>query len=115
MYGDDIMKIGFIGLGNMGAPMALNLLKAGHALNVFDLNAQAVETLKQAGARPAKTPKEASTDVEYVITMLPAAAHVKTVLTGEEGILAGIAKHTPIIDSSTIDPASVKAFAELAT
>jgi len=109
------MKIGFIGLGNMGAPMALNLLKAGHVLNVFDLNAHAVQSLTEAGATAKRTPKEASTDVEYVITMLPAAAHVKTVLTGEEGILAGIAKNVTIIDSSTIDPASVKTFAELAT
>ncbi|SIT51641.1 3-hydroxyisobutyrate dehydrogenase [Paraburkholderia piptadeniae] len=108
------MKIAFIGLGNMGAPMALNLLKAGHALNVFDLNAQAVQSLVAAGASAATSPKAASTDAELVITMLPAAAHVKAVLTGEEGILAGIAKNVTIVDSSTIDPASVKAFAELA-
>jgi 3-hydroxyisobutyrate dehydrogenase len=108
------MKIGFIGLGNMGAPMALNLLKAGHALNVFDLNAEAVQSLVAAGAKAAISPKAAATEVEYVITMLPAASHVKTVLTGEDGILAGIAKNITIIDSSTIDPASVKTFAELA-
>ncbi|MEM5437780.1 3-hydroxyisobutyrate dehydrogenase [Paraburkholderia diazotrophica] len=108
------MKIAFIGLGNMGAPMALNLLKAGHALTVFDLNAHAVQSLTDAGARAAKTPRAAATDAELIITMLPAAVHVKTVLTGEEGILAGIAKNVTIIDSSTIDPASVKAFAELA-
>ncbi|CAD6552675.1 3-hydroxyisobutyrate dehydrogenase [Paraburkholderia sabiae] len=108
------MKIGFIGLGNMGAPMAQNLLKAGHALQVFDLNPHAVQELKAAGATAKETPKEAATDVEAVITMLPAAAHVKAVLTGEEGILAGITKSTTIIDSSTIDPASVKTFAELA-
>ena len=108
------MKIGFVGLGNMGAPMALNLLKAGHALNVFDLNAEAVQSLVAAGAKATVSPKAAATDVEYVITMLPAATHVKTVLTGEDGILAGIAKNITIIDSSTIDPASVKTFAELA-
>ncbi|MEX3931496.1 3-hydroxyisobutyrate dehydrogenase [Paraburkholderia phymatum] len=108
------MKIAFIGLGNMGAPMALNLLKSGHALNVFDLNAHAVQLLTDAGATAATSPKAASTDAESVITMLPAAAHVKAVLTGEEGILAGIAKNVTIVDSSTIDPASVKAFAELA-
>jgi 3-hydroxyisobutyrate dehydrogenase len=108
------MKIGFIGLGNMGAPMALNLLKAGHALNVFDLSAQAVRTLVDAGAHAASSPKAAVSDVECVITMLPAAAHVRGVLTSDDGILAGIAKGVPIIDSSTIDPASVKAFAELA-
>jgi 3-hydroxyisobutyrate dehydrogenase len=108
------MEIGFIGLGNMGAPMAQNLLKAGHALQVFDLNPHAVQELKAAGATAKETPKAAATDVEAVITMLPAAAHVKAVLTGEEGILAGITKSTTIIDSSTIDPASVKTFAELA-
>ena len=108
------MKIGFIGLGNMGAPMALNLLKAGHAVNVFDLNAQAVQALVDAGAKAAGSPKAAVTDVEYVITMLPAAAHVRSVLTADDGIFAGVAKGVTIIDSSTIDPASVKAFAELA-
>ncbi|MFP4890113.1 3-hydroxyisobutyrate dehydrogenase [Paraburkholderia sp. EG304] len=108
------MKIAFIGLGNMGAPMALNLLKAGHALNVFDLSAQAVRMLVDAGAQAAGSPKAAASDVECVITMLPAAAHVRSVLVADDGILAGIAPGVPIIDSSTIDPASVKAFAELA-
>jgi 3-hydroxyisobutyrate dehydrogenase len=108
------MKIAFIGLGNMGAPMAQNLLKAGHKLNVYDVNEHAVQSLQSAGATASRTPKAAATDAEYVITMLPAAAHVKAVLTGENGILAGIAKNITIIDSSTIDPASVKAFAELA-
>jgi 3-hydroxyisobutyrate dehydrogenase len=108
------MKIGFIGLGNMGAPMALNLLKAGHVLSVFDLNTQTVQTLVDAGATAAPSPRSAATDAECVITMLPAASHVHTVLTGADGILAGIAKGVTIIDSSTIDPVSVKAFAELA-
>ncbi|MCT7317973.1 3-hydroxyisobutyrate dehydrogenase [Ralstonia sp. CHL-2022] len=108
------MKIAFIGLGNMGAPMARNLLKAGHALTVFDLNTQAVGALVEAGAMAAASPKDAATGAETVITMLPAAAHVRHVLTAEDGVLAGIAKGVPIIDSSTIDPASVKAFAALA-
>jgi len=108
------MKIAFIGLGNMGAPMARNLLKAGHALTVFDLSAQAVGALVEAGAAAAASPKEAVTGAETVITMLPAAAHVRHVLTAADGVLAGIAKGVPIIDSSTIDPASAKAFATLA-
>ena len=108
------MKIAFIGLGNMGAPMAHNLLKAGHALTVFDLNTQAVGALVEVGATAAASPKEAAAGAETVITMLPAAAHVRHVLTAEDGVLAGIAKGVPIIDSSTIDPASVKAFAVLA-
>ncbi|WP_133645851.1 3-hydroxyisobutyrate dehydrogenase [Paraburkholderia flava] len=108
------MKIGFIGLGNMGAPMALNLLKAGHALSVFDLSQDAVRTLVDAGAQSAASPKAAVQGAECVITMLPAAAHVRSVLTSEDGVLAGIARGVTIIDSSTIDPASVHAFAALA-
>ncbi|WP_321789003.1 3-hydroxyisobutyrate dehydrogenase [Paraburkholderia sp. J94] len=108
------MKIGFIGLGHMGAPMALNLIKAGHTLSVFDLSADAMRTLADAGATLAASPKAAATGAEWVITMLPAAAHVRTVLSAEDGVLAGVAKGVTIIDSSTIDPASAKAFAALA-
>lgn len=108
------MKIGFIGLGNMGAPMALNVLKAGHALTVFDLNAQAVQVLVEAGAKVAASPKVLASDVELVITMLPAAAHVRGVLTGSDGVFAGIGSGVTIVDSSTIDPASAREFAALA-
>lgn len=108
------MKVGFIGLGNMGAPMALNLLKNGHSLSVFDLNAEVVRTIVAAGANAAASPKAAAIDAEYVITMLPAPQHVRSVLTDENGVLAGIAKSATIIDSSTIDPMSAKAFAQLA-
>jgi 3-hydroxyisobutyrate dehydrogenase len=108
------MKIGFVGLGNMGAPMARNLLKAGHTLQVFDVSAPAVQALADAGAQPAASPKLAAAGAECVITMLPAAAHVRGVLTGDDGVLAGIARGVTIVDSSTIDPASVKSFAELA-
>ncbi|MEM5404435.1 MULTISPECIES: 3-hydroxyisobutyrate dehydrogenase [Paraburkholderia] len=108
------MKIGFVGLGHMGAPMALNLLKAGHTVTVFDLSASAMQTLAEAGAQKAASAKAAASGAEWVITMLPAAAHVRSVLTAEDGVLAGIAKGVTIIDSSTIDPASVKEFATLA-
>ncbi|CAM2169202.1 NAD-dependent L-serine dehydrogenase [Paraburkholderia sacchari] len=108
------MKIGFVGLGHMGAPMALNLLKAGHALTVFDLSAEAMQTLADAGATKAASPRAAATGAQWVVTMLPAAAHVRTVLTAEDGVLAGIAKGVTIIDSSTIDPASAKEFGALA-
>ncbi|MDD1787705.1 3-hydroxyisobutyrate dehydrogenase [Burkholderia gladioli] len=112
--GRHIMKIGFIGLGNMGAPMARNLLKAGHALRVFDLDAAAVQALVDAGARAAGSPREAAGDVECVITMLPAAAHVRHVIGAEDGVLAGIAPGVTIVDCSTIDPATVKAMAQAA-
>lgn len=108
------MKIGFIGLGNMGAPMALNLLKHGHSLQAFDLNEAALRALAQAGATACASPKAAVLDAEIVITMLPAAAHVRSVLTDEQGVLAGMAPGAAIIDSSTIDPASAQAFAKLA-
>ncbi|WP_233838497.1 3-hydroxyisobutyrate dehydrogenase [Paraburkholderia sp. ZP32-5] len=108
------MKIGFIGLGNMGAPMALNLLKAGHVLNVFDLNSESVQTLVRAGATATVSPGVAVTGVECVITMLPAAAHVKSVLTGEDGVLGAVPEGVFIIDCSTIDPATVKAMAQAA-
>jgi 3-hydroxyisobutyrate dehydrogenase len=108
------MKIGFIGLGHMGAPMALNLLKAGHTLKVFDLSEAALLTLAEAGAERAASPKDAASGAEWVVTMLPAAAHVRTVLTAADGVLAGIAKGVTIIDSSTIDPASAREFAALA-
>ena len=63
--------IAFIGLGQMGAPMAKNLLKQGHQLNVFDVNPQAIQALVESGARAAATPAQAATDAEFVITMLP--------------------------------------------
>ncbi len=108
------MKIGFIGLGNMGAPMALNLLKNGHSLQTFDLNEAALRMLSEAGATSCASPASAAAGVELVITMLPAAAHVRSVLTDEQGVLAGIAPGVTIVDSSTIDPASVQALAKLA-
>jgi 3-hydroxyisobutyrate dehydrogenase len=108
------MKIGFVGLGNMGAPMALNLLKAGHDLAVFDLSTQAVQQLVDAGAKKADSPKAAASGAAVVITMLPAAAHVRSVLAGNDGVLAGVSPGAAIVDSSTIDPASVREFAALA-
>src|SRR5579864_3916682 len=108
------MKIGFIGLGNMGAPMAHSLLKAGHSLTVYDLSQRAVQHMVDAGAEAAVSPRAAVKDAEYVVTMLPASIHVRNVLTGPDGILAGVAPGVAIIDSSTIDPASVKEFASLA-
>lgn len=108
------MKVAFIGLGNMGAPMALNLLKAGHALTVHDLNAQAVERLVAAGARPCQSPAEAAGSAHLVLTMLPAPQHVDKVLTGDQGVLGAIQRGVPIVDCSTIDPASVRRLAELA-
>ena len=99
------MKIGFIGLGNMGGPMASNLLKAGHELTVFDLVPEAVDSAVSEGATAAgDIATVARSNVELIITMLPAAKHVKTVYLEDDGILANVAKGVHLIDSSTIDP-----------
>jgi 3-hydroxyisobutyrate dehydrogenase len=108
------MKIAFIGLGNMGSPMALSLLKAGHSLIVYDLSQGAVQQVVDAGGEAAVSPRAAVKDAECIVTMLPTSNHVRSVLTGPEGILAGVGPGVTIIDSSTIDPTSVKEFASLA-
>ena len=98
------MEIAFIGLGNMGGPMAANLLKAGHALTVFDLDAHAVDVAVRAGATAAGSPREAAARGAIVITMLPAAQHVRAVYLGDDGVLAGTRAGAALIDCSTIDP-----------
>ena len=108
------MEIGFIGLGNMGGPMAANLLKAGHSLTVFDLSKTAVQAAVDLGARTAASPREAAQASEVVITMLPAAAHVRAVYLEPDGVLAGVRPGVPLIDSSTIDPATARLIGEAA-
>lgn len=110
------MKIGFLGLGNMGAPMAHNLLKAGHALVVFDINQTAVSSLTDAGATAAESPAAvAGHDVDMIITMLPAAVHVKSVYLGEGGLLAAVRKGVMLADCSTIDPHTAREIADIAS
>ncbi|PWR23410.1 3-hydroxyisobutyrate dehydrogenase [Zavarzinia compransoris] len=101
-------KIAFIGLGNMGGPMARNLVKAGHSLAVFDLSTAAVEALVAEGASAAASPSEAARGAEVVVSMLPAGAHVKSVYAAEGGVIDSIAKGSLLIDCSTIDVASAR-------
>src|SRR3546814_7031928 len=96
-------KIGFIGVGNMGGPMAVNLLKAGHEVTAFDLSAELVQKVVDAGGKKAATAADAVRDVEIVVSMLPAGKHVKAVYTGDKGILAAAKPGTLFVDSSTID------------
>ncbi|WP_165463506.1 sulfolactaldehyde 3-reductase [Atlantibacter sp.] len=96
--------IGFIGLGQMGAPMASNLLRQGHTLNVFDINPDAVQKLVARGAHAASTPADAAADAEFVITMLPNGDLVRAVLFGENGVCTTLAKEALVIDMSTIHP-----------
>ena len=102
------MRIAFIGLGNMGAPMARNLIKAGHQLNVFDLNKTILAELAELGSQVSASPREAAEGSELVITMLPAAAHVRSVYLSEDGVLAGVRAGTPVVDCSTIDPQTAR-------
>jgi len=96
--------IGFIGLGQMGSPMALNLIKGGHSLKVFDINDAAVEQLVKQGAIAAKSPADAASDSEFVITMLPNGTLVKNVIFGDEGIISTLSNSSLLIDMSTIHP-----------
>ncbi|MBC7192319.1 3-hydroxyisobutyrate dehydrogenase [Marinobacter sp.] len=107
-------KITFIGLGNMGGPMASNLIKAGHEVTVFDLSEDAVSALVSEGAKTAGTVHEASSGAECVVTMLPAGQHVETVYLGDDGLLASLAAGTLVIDSSTIAPETARGVAEVA-
>lgn len=100
--------IGFIGLGNMGGPMARNLVKAGHTLKVFDLSDKAVSALVDVGAQKAATATDAAKDVDFVVTMLPAGEHVRSVYLGENGLISVARKGTVFIDSSTIDVPSAR-------
>ena len=95
--------IGFIGLGNMGAPMAANLVKAGHRVTGFDIVPAPVAELAAKGGTTARTAAEAAAAGEIVITMLPAGPQVRSVYLGGDGVLARAAKGALLIDCSTID------------
>jgi 3-hydroxyisobutyrate dehydrogenase len=107
-------KIAFIGLGNMGGPMAKNLVKAGHEVHVFDLSAAAVADVTATGGLAANSVAIAVRDVDVVVSMLPAGKHVKAVYTGDDGIIATARKGTLFIDSSTIDVDSAREVGALA-
>lgn len=108
-------NLAFIGLGNMGAPMAENLLKAGYTLSVYDLSADATQRLQQAGARVADSPKAAAANAQVVISMLPAGKHVHSVYLGDGGLLSDLPKGTLVIDSSTIAAEDARIVADAAT
>ncbi|MED4977741.1 2-hydroxy-3-oxopropionate reductase [Heyndrickxia faecalis] len=107
-------QIGFIGLGIMGKPMALNLIKAGYELVVNDLNQDAMKAVVEAGATSVSSAKEVAEKSDIIITMLPASKHVKAVIAGKNGILDGIKEGAIIIDMSSITPDVSKELAALA-
>ncbi|WP_355586361.1 3-hydroxyisobutyrate dehydrogenase [Xanthomonas cannabis] len=107
-------KIAFIGLGNMGGPMAANLIKAGHQLRVFDLVQGALDAASAAGAHVAASALDTLADAEIVISMLPASRHVEGLYLGEGGLLAQIPAGALVIDCSTIAPVSARKLADAA-
>jgi 3-hydroxyisobutyrate dehydrogenase len=107
-------KIGFIGLGNMGMPMAQNLLKAGYEVTGFDLNVDATERLAASGGNTANSIADACKAAEVVITMLPAGEQVREVYLGAGGVLATVGPETLLIDCSTIDVATAREVAQAA-
>ncbi|WJI15019.1 3-hydroxyisobutyrate dehydrogenase [Pseudoxanthomonas winnipegensis] len=106
--------IAFIGLGNMGGPMAVNLVKAGHTLSVFDLAPAALEAAKAAGAHAAASALDTLDGAEVVISMLPASRHVEGLYLGDGGLLEKIPAGALVIDCSTIAPASARKVAQAA-
>ncbi|MEF2967053.1 NAD(P)-dependent oxidoreductase [Paenibacillus sp. M1] len=106
-------KIGFIGLGTMGAPMAANLLKQGYEVTVYNRTASKCEPLAALGAAVAATPREAASGADAVITMVSDDASIAAVYEGPDGLLAGLGAGAVVIDSSTVSPALVKRVAAL--
>lgn len=106
------MKIGFVGLGIMGKPMAKNLIKDGYEVICYDFNQSNMDEVAAAGASTAKNSQELANQSDIVITMLPNSLNVEAALFSEEGIAAGISEGKIVIDMSSINPVSSQRFAE---
>ena len=108
-------NIGFIGLGNMGGPMAANLAKAGHKVKAFDLSTEALDKAVQAGCMKVNTALEAIQEAEFIISMLPAGKHVHGLYVSSEAPLFDhISSGTLVIDSSTIEADVARSVAHIA-
>ena len=107
-------SVAFIGLGNMGGPMAKNLVAAGHDVVVFDLAPAACGELAEAGASVAESAAQAVVGKDYVISMLPAGKHVAGTYLGDDGLLAKLDSSTTVLDCSTIDAATAREVGEAA-
>lgn len=107
-------KVGFIGLGIMGRPMAHNVLKAGFPLVIYDLLASAIQELTEVGARAATSPRELAATVDVVLLCLPDSPDVAAALNGADGVLAGVRPGQIIVDMSTISPVVARQLADAA-
>jgi len=101
-------KVAFIGLGNMGEPMAVNLINAGHELTVFDLVEAPLQRMEKLGAKIASSAIESISDVDFVISMLPAGKHVEGLYLTQSKLLDAVSKNCIVIDCSTIDVETTK-------
>jgi len=99
-------KVGFIGLGTMGMPMAKNLLNAGYEMVVYDINQEAVKEMVALGSTEVKTPRETAETCEFVMTMLPEVPHNDKVYLGKDGLIEGAHEGLTLIDCSTTDSVS---------
>jgi len=107
-------QIGFIGLGNMGGPMVSNLIQDGHKVKAYDIIPEAIDRAVNKGATKANSAEETIIDAEFVITMLPAGEHVRSVYLEDNKILYSVSPKTVLIDSSTIDVITARQVMEVA-
>lgn len=107
-------KVGFIGLGNMGNPMAANVMKGGFALSVFDLNARAMENLVAAGASAARSAAEVAASVEVLLTCLPGSPEVERLYLGPEGLIECAQRGSALVDMSSVLPSTPRKLEPLA-
>src|SRR5436305_1747959 len=105
------MKVGFIGLGIMGTPMAVNLINAGHQLFLFSIPS-IPQMLVDAGGVACTSGKEVAQKADIVITMVPDTPHVEAALFGENGVAAGLTNGKTVVDMSSISPLATKEFAK---
>ena len=108
-------RVGFLGLGTMGAPMAANLAKAGFPLVVWNRTASKVEPLLHLGAKAGKSPAQVASQVDVIITMVSQPADVEAVVLGPEGVLEGIKAGAVLVDMSTVSPATSRKLAAAVT
>ncbi|MEK7796796.1 MAG: NAD(P)-binding domain-containing protein, partial [Pseudomonadota bacterium] len=105
------MKLGFVGLGIMGRPMALNLRKAGHLLWVHGRRAATMQPLADAGATACSSPQDVATNADIVFICVSDTPDVEQVILGDDGLIHGVRPGSVVVDMSTISPAAARAFA----
>lgn len=108
------MQVGFVGTGNMGNPMALNILRAGHSLTVFDLRPEATANLVEQGAAPAQSPREVAAASEVTLLSMPTPAAFEAAMLGPDGVLAGAPAGSCVVDLTTNSPTMVQKVAAIA-